>query len=105
MTSSLVDTAFGAAFVGYLLSRYVISLVVRRLRDEHPELWKELGKPSVWQQVLAGFVSWRLTWFIWSSDGLNTGDDAMVLMVWVIRVLTVVVVSSVAAIILIVFHH
>lgn len=105
MTSTLVDAAFAGAFIGFLLSRYVVTLVVRRLRDDHPALYKELGQPGVWHQLFTGFVSWRITYFIWSSDGLDSGDDTMVVLVWVIRVLNVVVIASVFAIILTVFHH
>src|SRR5215469_11494757 len=42
MTSNVFDAAVTIIFVGYLLSKYVASGLIRRLRAERETLWAEL---------------------------------------------------------------
>lgn len=90
MSSNVFDAAVTVVFVGYCLSKYAASLLIRRLRDQHAPLWSELGKPQLWQLLVTTFGNWRLTAFIWSSDPTSTGDQEIVACVWAIRVLAVV---------------
>jgi len=103
MTSNVFDAAVTIIFVGYLLSKYVASVLIRRLRDEHATLWAELGKPQLWQLLVSMFGNWRLTVFIWSGDATNTGDQELVACVWAIRILALVVFTTTLAVIASVF--
>ncbi len=103
MSSTVFNAAATIVFVGYLLSKYVVSVLIRRLRDEHAALWSELGKPQLWQLLVSTFGSWRLTAFIWSSDPTSTGDQEIVVCVWAIRVLAVVMLITTIIIIANVF--
>ena len=103
LTSNVFDGAVTVVFVGYLLSKYVASVLIRRLHDQHGTLWSELGKPRVWQLLVSGLANWRLTAFVWSTDPADTGDDEIVLCVWTIRVLAIVVLTTTIVIIASVF--
>jgi hypothetical protein len=103
MTSNMFDGAVGIVFVGYLLNKYVASVLIRRLRDRHETLWAELGQPRVWQLLVTPLGNWRLLAFVWSGDATSTGDDELILCVRVIRVLTVLVFATTLVIIASVF--
>ena len=98
MSSSLFDTAFAAVLIGHMLARYSVSLVVRRLRDEHDALWTEMGRPGVLHQLLGLAVNWRLTRFIWTNAASGTQDGTLVALVWIIRGLNVIVLASIVAV-------
>ena len=98
MTSTMLDGAVTVVFVGYLLSKYAVSVLIRRLHDQHQTLWSDLGQPRVWQILVTTTGNWRLTWFIWSGDAANTGDREIIACVWAIRVLTVVVFTTTAVV-------
>src|SRR5215469_16282779 len=103
MTSTWFDVAITVVFVGYLLSKYVASVLIRRLRDQHEALWSELGQPRLWQLLVTTFGNWRLTAFIWSGDAAATGDQEIIACVWAIRILAIVLVATAVAIIASVF--
>jgi hypothetical protein len=107
MLNMLLDSAFPATIIGFLLSRYVMSLVIRRLRDEHDAVYTELGRPGVVIQVLAPTVSWRVMGFIWTDAAASTGDELLVRCVWMIRTLNFVVLTSIVGVIVstFVFHR
>ena len=103
MTGKMLDDAVAVVFVGYLLSKYVASVLIRRLRAEHPALWSQAGEPRVWQLLLTTMGNWRLVAFIWSGDAAHAGDTELLVCVRVIRALDLIVLGTTIAIIAIVF--
>lgn len=103
LSSNMFDAAATVVFVGALLSKYMSSVLIRRLRDHHDALWTELGQPRVWQLLINGMGNWRLTAFVWATDPTDTGDDEIVLCVWTIRVLAAVVLTTIIVIMASVF--
>lgn len=103
MTGNLVDGGVTVVFVGYLLSKYAASVLIRRLRQEHDGLWVELGRPSLWHLAATMVGNWRLTAFIWSGDAGETGDVELVSCVWAIRILDLAVLTATVVVLASVF--
>jgi hypothetical protein len=99
------DWAMTVVFVGYLLSKYALSVLIRRLRDQHQRLWSELGQPRVWQLLVTAAGNWRVIGFIWSGDAAETGDDEVITCVWAIRVLTLIVLATTVFVVAMTFRR
>lgn len=46
-----------------------------RLRREHPAVWNELGRPSIWNNSIKGGIIW--TFFVWRSRYRMLGDGTL----------------------------
>ena len=66
----------------------VLVLTLKRIREHHAVLWKELGSPSLWAASISSPFWWRnASILLWRRDWLERGDSALARWLWTYRVI------------------
>lgn len=67
---------------------FLSAVLIRLLRQRHPETHEQLGAPSFVSTDLR--TNWRTFRFIWSSEGRRLEDAEVTRICWLIRVYCVI---------------
>jgi len=81
----------GASMLLLVLALLVFNTVMtRRIRTRHPEMWNNLGKPSFLNNTTSN--GWKLLGYVWSDQRSRVGENDALLScyVWAVRCLMVV---------------
>ena len=73
----------GAILIGIV---YLMSVLLRLLREYHSETFAALGSPSLFPRGVSVESDWAFTRFLWMSDPRAMGDPRVTRLVWLIRV-------------------
>jgi hypothetical protein len=79
--------AVGAAILGFVAVNLLgYSLLTKRLRSRHPQVWNELGQPSFLNNTAAN--GWKLMQFVWSARHRELSDRGLSLYIFLMRILS-----------------